>query len=80
MVAIGLAVVVLTAGSIIGAYGQEPPMYGNQVMTEQEPAEYRARMHNATQRKRASRSGFSTTPRCRSAPRNSACSCRTRLR
>ena len=47
IVAIGLAVVVLTAGPISSAYGQEPPMYGGQLMTEQERAEYRSRMRTA---------------------------------
>ncbi len=45
--AIGLAVVVLTAGSMSGAYSQQPPIYGSQLMTEQERAEYRVRMRNA---------------------------------
>ena len=48
MAAIGLAVAVLTAGLTSGAYGQEPPIYGSQLMTEQERAEYRARMRTAT--------------------------------
>lgn len=48
MAAIGMVVVVLTAGSTSGAFSQEPPIYGGQLMTEQERAEYRSRMHTAT--------------------------------
>jgi len=36
MAAIGLAIVVLTAGPMNGAYGEEAPIYGSQLMTEQE--------------------------------------------
>jgi len=48
MAAVGLALVVLTAGPTSGVYGQEPPIYGSQLMTEQERQEYRARMRAAT--------------------------------
>jgi hypothetical protein len=48
MAALGLAVVVLTAGSMSDAYSQQPPIYGSQLMTEQERAEYRSRMRTAT--------------------------------
>jgi hypothetical protein len=47
MAAIGLVVVVLTAGSTSGVFSQEPPIYGGQLMTEQERAEYRSRMRTA---------------------------------
>jgi hypothetical protein len=46
--AIGLAVLVLVAGPTSSVYGQEPPIYGSQLMTEQERAEYRDRMRAAT--------------------------------
>jgi len=35
-------------GTMSSAYSQEPPIYGSQLMTEQERAEYRARMRAAT--------------------------------
>lgn len=46
--AIGLAALVLAAGPTSGVHGQQPPIYGSQLMTEQERAEYRDRMRTAT--------------------------------
>ena len=48
LAAIVLAVFVLAVGPASTAYGQEPPVYGRQLMTEQEWLEYRERMRAAT--------------------------------
>lgn len=48
MAAIASAVFVLALGPASTAYSQEPPIYGSQLMTEQERLEYRERMRAAT--------------------------------
>jgi hypothetical protein len=45
--ALSLAAGMLAAAPTGGAYAQEPPIYGSQLMTEQERAEYRIRLGNA---------------------------------
>jgi hypothetical protein len=48
MAAVALAVFVLALNPASTAYSQEPPIYGSQLMTEQERLEYRERMRAAT--------------------------------
>jgi len=45
---VGLAAFVLAVGPASTTYTQEPPIYGSQLMTEQERLEYRERMRAAT--------------------------------
>ena len=46
--ALGIALAVAVTQLPAGAYGQDQPVYGSQLMTEQERAEYQARMRAAT--------------------------------
>lgn len=47
LVAIALAVLVLAVGPTSTACGQDQPIYGSQLMTQQERAEYQTRMRAA---------------------------------
>ncbi len=60
MAAIGLAVVVLTAGSMSGAYSQQPPIYGSRMRTatsEQQREQIRLE-HHAQMQERAAELGI----------------------